>query len=301
LVLVGGLILAVAGGVEVSSEVRQPVVRAVVAAPLSSSGTTIDLSGWKLSIPVKNSKGTPTLLQPATPVAPWMVPDPTGALVFWAPSSGAVTTENSSHPRTELDSLTHFTGGSSGQVHTLHATVAVHQEPADGEGIILGQIHGADDISSVSFVMLRYQRGRVVVAVKQVQKGSSTTYYPLANGVPLNTPFDFGISDMGNGKLVFSITRHGRIVRVGAPVPAVFKGATMRFQAGSYQQAEKPAGPLDGGKVTFRKLAEMPVTASPGAPVPAAAPAAAPPAVPAPVAPAQATPFDAPAPISATS
>ena len=276
--LVGGLLLTVAG---LAGPAPRPVVPSALAAPLAPGTTTIDLSGWKLSIPVKNSKGTPTLLQPATPVAPWMVPDANGALVFWAPASG-VTTENSSHPRTELDSLTNFAAGSSGQIHTLHATVAVHQEPQDGEGIILGQIHGADNISSVAFVMLRYQRGQVRVAVKQVQKGSSTAYYPLASGVPLNTPFDFGISDMGNGNLVFSITRNGRILRVPAVVPVVFRGATVRFQAGSYQQAEKSAGPQDGGKVTFHRLSELPVTPSPGAPA-AVTP---PPATPAPVAPA---------------
>lgn len=279
--MTSGLLLAVTG---IGGGAPGEVVPSAVAAPLPGAVIKIDLSGWKLSIPVKNSKGTPTLLEPATPVAPWMVPDANGSLVFWAPSSGGVTTENSNHPRTELDSLTNFPAGSSGQIHTLHATVAVHQEPQDGKGIILGQIHGADSISSVSFVMLRYQRGQVYVSVKQVQKGSKTTNYPLANGVPLNTPFDFGISDMGNGNLVFSITRNGRILRVPAVVPAVFKGATVRFQAGSYQQSDKPAGPLDGGKVTFHKLAEMPVTPSPGTaprvPAPAATPA---PVAPAPI------------------
>jgi hypothetical protein len=277
--MVGGLLLAVTG---FGAPAPAPVVPSAVAVPLVSGATTIDLSGWKLSIPVKNGKGTPMLVQPATPVWPWMVPDGSGALIFWAPSSGDVTTENSTHPRTELDSLTNFPAGWSGQIHTLHATVTVHQEPQDGQGIILGQIHGADTISSVAFVMLRYQRGQVRVVVKQVQKGPTSISYPLALGVPVNTRFDFGISDMGNGNLVFSITRNGRIVRVPAPVPSAFKGATVRFQAGSYQQADKPAGPQDGGKVTFHKLAELPVTPSPGTPVPVPAP----PATPAPVAPA---------------
>jgi hypothetical protein len=281
--MVSGLLLAVAGAGGGAPEAVVPTAATIpLVGPLPGAATTIDLSGWKLSIPVKNSKGTPTLLQPATPVAPWMVPDANGALVFWAPASGGVTTENSSHPRTELDSLKTFPAGWSGQIHTLHATVAVHQEPQDGNGIILGQIHGAEPISSVSFVMLRYQRGQVYVVVKQAQKGSTSARYPLAAGVPLNTPFDFGISDMGNGRLVFSITRNGRIVRVPAPVPAAFRGATVRFQAGSYQQADRPAGPLDGGKVTFHKLAELPVTPSPGVPAPVPAPAA----TPAPVAPA---------------
>ena len=66
--------------------------------------STINLSGWKLSIPVPTKKGTPTLLEPAYTVAPWMVPHPAGGLEFWAPSKGP-TTENSSHPRTELNSL----------------------------------------------------------------------------------------------------------------------------------------------------------------------------------------------------
>ena len=43
-----------------------------------------------------------------------------------------------------------------------------------------------------------------------------------------------------------------------ASVPSAFVGATVRFQAGDYQQADKPAGPTDGGRVIFHGLEELP-------------------------------------------
>jgi hypothetical protein len=37
-------------------------------------------------------------------------------------------------------------------------------------------------------------------------------------------------------------------------IPPEFRGQTVRFQAGDYQQADQPAGPLDGGTVIFHQL-----------------------------------------------
>jgi hypothetical protein len=104
----------------------------------------INLAGWKLSIPEVNDKGDATTLQPAALKAPWLTPTPDGGLMFWAPTSGA-TTKNSDHPRTELDSLTNFKAGEG--AHTLTASVTPLQVPQDGGGVILDQIHRADDIS----------------------------------------------------------------------------------------------------------------------------------------------------------
>ncbi|MDQ2707763.1 MAG: polysaccharide lyase family 7 protein [Actinomycetota bacterium] len=244
--MLGALVLGVAGcGGEQPEQM----------APSGAGPSVIDLSGWKLSIPVKNNKGHPTLLQPAYTVAPWMVSDPSGALVFWAPSKG-VTTDNSDHPRTELDSLATFNAGQS--TRTLRASVTLQQVPTDGQGIILGQIHGAEDISSVPYVMLRYQQGKVRVVVKQVQDGDDLINYPLLVEVPLNSRFDFTISDLGNGNMTFSATRDGNTQQVTAPVPAAFSGATVRFQAGDYQQSDDPAGAQDGGRVVFHQLVESP-------------------------------------------
>ncbi|MDQ2706759.1 MAG: hypothetical protein M3Z25_03640 [Actinomycetota bacterium] len=38
------------------------------------------------------------------------------------------------------------------------------------------------------------------------------------------------------------------------PIPAPFKNATVRFQAGDYQQADDPGDPQDGGRVIFHHL-----------------------------------------------
>jgi hypothetical protein len=178
-----------------------------------------------------------------------------GGLVFWAPSQSGATTKNSEHPRTELNSLTNFTAGQG--THTLTASVTLLQVPKDGQGIILGQIHGADDISSVPYVMLRYQDGGLKVVVKQVQDGNKHINYQLLKTLDLNSRFDFTITDSGNGNLTFSATNNGNTQQVVAPIPATFKGETVRFQAGDYQQADDPAGPQDGGRVIFHRLQEQ--------------------------------------------
>jgi hypothetical protein len=214
----------------------------------------IDLSGWKLSVPVANEDGEATTVEPATTTAPFLTTTPDGGLGFWAPADGA-TTANSDHARTELNSLTTFAAGRG--VHTLSASVTLHQEPADGRGIIVGQIHGAEDIKSVAYVMVRYQKGRLRVAVKQVQDGDDVINYPLLDGLRVGDRFDFTIGDTGDGTMLFTATRDGVTQRAVAPVPAEFTGATVRFQAGDYQLAETASGADDGGRLTFHRLAEQ--------------------------------------------
>jgi hypothetical protein len=180
---------------------------------------------------------------------------PEGGLGFWAPADG-VTTENSSHARTELNSLTSFTAGQG--VHTLSASVTLQQEPSDGRGIIVGQIHGAEDIRSVPYVMVRYQQGRLRVAVKQVQDGDDVINYPLLDGLTIGDRFDYTLSDTGDGNMVFTAVKDGVTQRAVAPVPAEFTGATVRFQAGDYQLANTSNGADDGGRVTFHRLIQQP-------------------------------------------
>jgi Alginate lyase len=219
--------------------------------PLSAG---ISLDGWKLSIPEENDDGDASTIEPAALKSPWLTAAPDGGLTFWAPASGA-TTKNSDNPRTELDSLTNFKAGTGPR--TLTASVTLLQVPQDGGGIILGQIHGADDISSVPFVMLRFEDGQVRVVVKKKQSGSSSNKYPLLNNVGLNSRFDFTITDLGNGTMAFSATRGSDTHQVVAPIPAPFEGQTVRFQAGDYQQSGDPGGAQDGGRVIFHRLTEQ--------------------------------------------
>jgi Alginate lyase len=242
-----------------------PAPPSVAAPPPSSTKpptpplTPISLAGWKLTIPEASDKGTAASVNPANSAPPWLIRDGNGSLKFWAPVDGA-TTENSEHPRTELVSLTNFKAGTS--PHTLAATLAVIQAPTSNQDIIIGQIHGADDIKSVPFVMLHYSAGAVRVVVKQAQSGSASDKYPLISGVPLGARFSFTISDAGNGSISFAASYGATNRSVTVPIPAPFRNATVRFQAGAYQQGESSGGAGDGARITFYSLREAATSAS---------------------------------------
>jgi len=78
------------------------------------------------------------------------------------------------------------------------------------------------------------------------------------DNVGLDNQLNYTISDLGNGSMVFSATYNGQTRQVTAPVPAKFLGETVRFQAGDYQQANDSAGPEDGARVVFHRLAQQP-------------------------------------------
>jgi len=212
------------------------------------------LDGWQLTLPVPGSKGDAEIVKPATLTPPWLTADDSGHLVFWAPVNG-VTTKNSEHARTELGRLENFAAGSGR--HTMTASLTVAQVPTEVPEVIVGQIHGAADISSVPFVMVFYDGGTVKAVVKQEQSGNAHTTVPLLDGVPVGAPFDYSITDGGDGTLTVTATYQGRTVSGSAPMPAAFAGATARFQAGAYQQAPSggaAAAPDDGARVTFSSI-----------------------------------------------
>ncbi|HEX4359480.1 MAG TPA: polysaccharide lyase family 7 protein [Pseudonocardia sp.] len=224
-----------------------------LALPAPPGDASVDLDGWKLTLPLASKKGSAASVDPADTSPPWLTRQPNGVLAFWAPVVGA-RTPNSQHPRTELDSLTNFKAGSSG-LRTLTASTAVAQAPADTHDIILGQIHGADDISSVPFVMLHYSAGTIRVVVKHAQSGSASDKYPLVTGVPLGAWFDFSISDNGDGNMTFASTYGSNVKSVTVPIPQPFRDQTVRFQAGNYQQSES-CNSEDGALVAFHTLRE---------------------------------------------
>jgi hypothetical protein len=212
------------------------------------------LDGWQLTLPVANAdSGDADIVNPAKVSPPWLTTADGGGVTFWAPVDGA-TTKNSSHARTELVQRENFAAGS--EAHTLTASAMVTQLPSENPDVILGQIHGADDIKSVAWVMLHYFDGAIKVVVKQAKSGSAAMNYQLADDVPLGTPFTFHISDDGNGSLTFALDADGHTSTVAAPVPVAFLGASVRFQVGAYQQAEaSDGGPADdGARVTFTEI-----------------------------------------------
>ncbi|HEY0815666.1 MAG TPA: polysaccharide lyase family 7 protein [Pseudonocardia sp.] len=233
----------------------------------SAPSVTVPLDGWQLTLPVADpSSGGADTVNPARLSPPWLT-QTEGGITFWAPVGGA-TTPNSSHSRTELVSKDSFPAGT--QPRTLTASLTVTQLPTQNPDVILGQIHGAGDLKSVPYVMLHYFDGAVKVVVKQAQTGDASMTYPLADDVPLSTPFTFHISDNGNGSLTFALDAGGHTTTATSPVPAPFSGADVRFQVGAYQQAEsaQASGPDDGARVTFSAITISKEAAAPATPTP---------------------------------
>jgi hypothetical protein len=221
------------------------------------------LDGWQLTLPVAGKKGDAEIVNPAGVSPPWLTANGDD-LVFWAPVNG-VTTKTSEHARTELDRLENFAAGTSGP-HVLTASVTVGQVPTEVPEVIIGQIHGAADISSVPFVMLFYDDGAVKAVVKQEQSGNAHTDLPLLSQVPLGAPFEYTITDDGDGNLTVTATFQGQTQSASTPVPAAFSGASVRFQAGAYQQAPSAgntAAADDGARVTFSAISVGTGAASP--------------------------------------
>lgn len=245
--------------------------------PSQSPATgAVDLSGWKLTLPVEGDSGKAANVEPAQATDPWLTWGAQG-LTFTAPLQGA-TTANSSHPRTELINLTDFTAGDSGQ-HTLRAQLSVDQAPPDTGDVIVGQLHGSADLKSVAFVMLHYTNGTIRVVVKQTHErgGSAAQKVELLTGVAPGQPFEFAMTDGGDGQLTFTASSKGVSKQASAPVPEAFAGQSVRFQVGDYPQSElsdnsgdgsdssdtggdsdtqnaAPSGDQVGGRVTFSHI-----------------------------------------------
>jgi hypothetical protein len=180
----------------------------------SATGGSVSLSGWQLTLPLTGKHGTAAIVDPAAASPPWLSADDSGGLVFFAPVDGAKT-KNSDHTRTELVDLNTFTAGSGR--HALRASITVSQVPADTRDVIIGQIHGADAIKSVPFVMLHYDRGAVTVVVKQQQSGAAAQQLTLLSDVALGARFDYGLTDNGDGSLTFTADDGPRHASLNAP------------------------------------------------------------------------------------
>ncbi len=247
------LIAAATTGAALAACAAVPVPGSAAPSPDAAPTTgAVSLAGWRLTLPRAGKKGAADVVDPAADTPPWLSTDAGGGLVFWAPVDGA-TTKHSEHARTELVDRATFAAGK--QRRSLIATVAVTQVPADPPDVIIGQIHGADTINSVPFVMLHDDAGAVTVVVKQQRSGSASQKLTLLSGVALGSRFEFGITDDGNGHLTFTAGDGTHHATADAAVPAAFLGATVRFQAGAYQQGRVGGPADDGARLTFSALA----------------------------------------------
>jgi poly(beta-D-mannuronate) lyase len=146
-------------------------------------GDILDLTEWKLTLPV-GTPGSPTeTKQPALrtfSMSPYFVVDSTGSGVVFQAHAGGVTTSNSGYPRTELREMA--AGGSQNAawstnsgMHTMTITETITHLPVAKPHVVAGQIHDASD----DVVMIRLEGTNLFVEGGGNELGTLNASYSL--------------------------------------------------------------------------------------------------------------------------
>ena len=224
----------------------------VIAAATPAS--LMDLSGWKLNLPVDaygGTGGTDGLQYPARTVLPqelvagfsddFFRADAQGRIVFTAPANGAVTTpgNSSDHTRSELrefdrngDAKGDWTGAGS-----LSATCEVQQVASASTKAIFGQLKGENHV----FAQLQYRVATQDLAVDVYHSdtdGSSHAATVLVPAVALGQPIAYTLSFSGG---VLTATANG--ASRSFPVDGSWNTAPLYFKVGAYHGAPNTGNP----------------------------------------------------------
>jgi len=226
-----------------------PLLVALPSLAADSPGKILDLSAWKLTLPVDTpSPGRPDEIVGAilaSYVAPgvFQTTDDAAGVLFRAPCGG-FTTSGSGYPRCELREMR---AGGKDEIawstaddgrHSLIATLAVTHLPAVKPHVVCAQIHDADD----DLLMVRLEGKKLLIE----RNGDKDVV--LDRNYQLGTPFDLKI-EAGGGR-----------VRVLYNDEAKLDWAVKRrgcyFKAGCYTQSNTKQGDAadDYGEVVIRRL-----------------------------------------------
>jgi Alginate lyase len=152
-------------------------------------------------------------------------------------SSHCVTTAHSLHCRTELREVdasgNPLNWSPNAQTNKLSATLAVKKAAIGGGGIVIGQIHIDDSISSKPVCELYYQSsGNLAVGVQKSRDGSQNAPVVIGN-VPVGQKFSYLIQYEGGA---LSVSING-----GAPHPFSTSGLDSPesyFKVGNYNNGD---------------------------------------------------------------
>jgi alginate lyase len=188
----------------------------------------LDLSSWKLTLPI-GEEGSPTeIKQPDlatykedTLFAPT---DDCAGVRFRSPVNG-VTTGNSSYPRSELREMTpdgsdEAEWSTSEGTHTMEVKTTVTHLPNDKQHLVVAQIHGGDDDLTVF---------RLEGTSLYVTNGDDSNFHLVTDAYELNTPMDLKFV-AGEGKV--DAYYNGELA-----VSIEADSSTNYFKAGAYTQA----------------------------------------------------------------
>lgn len=222
----------------------------------------IDLSKFKLTLPVNSSGGTtgksveikPNVLT-GNPgySSKYFYTDTTGAVVFYAPSNGATTSPGSGgdHTRSELRELYTGAGGTewtNSVGGTMTATARVDQFPRDKGRVIIGQIHGLDSM----MILVYYDGFKKNVEVKYYTSPANTKYQTVvaASNVNLGAKISYRIQWIGSSA---SVTVNGKIFNV--TTGSAWNKVPVYFKAGAYSSSPNVGNAADDAtQVAFYNL-----------------------------------------------
>jgi hypothetical protein len=220
---------------------------------------TIDLSHWKLTLPVgapETAEGHPMEISAAQlsagyTNAEYFYRGADGRLVFWCPVTGA-RTENTDYSRCELREVVNPADDnvcwSAKGTHTMDVSCRVMEVPS-GQKVVIGQIHGYSGKAS-PLIKLQFIKGRIEALVKdKARKGRDIKLtFPE---VGLNKDFDYKIK-LHDGVLSITVNGTTQSENVFKLDPS-WADQTLYFKAGVYpQDNEGPA--TEGARVSFSKL-----------------------------------------------
>jgi hypothetical protein len=215
-------------------------------------GGNFNLSCWKLTLPDAGATevSAPQLAAGYTNAA-FFYTGADGAMVFWCPVTGGVTS-GSSYPRSELRELLVSTNDNvnwtTRGTHTLEAQCRVLQVPSSKK-VVIGQIHAFGG-NAQPLVKLQYDNGMVEALVKISPYGETDTDYPFLP-MALNTLISYRLQ-VTNGLLTITVNNSNRTVNLLQNHPA-WANQSFYFKAGSYCQDNLGLSP-EGARVSFYQL-----------------------------------------------
>ena len=218
-----------------------------------------DLSHWKLQLPtdngiLTNTTGSIDEVKPPDLVGftnAYFYTGSDGAMVFWAPVTGA-RTSNSGFPRSELrEEIIPSNDGTNWILygtHILDAQCKVWQVPSTLK-VIIGQIHAVNSVSNLPTVKIYYNNSEVYGTVKTNSTDDNSDFtFPHVTGVGLSNSITYQIKVV-NGLVSIVINNHTNSLNIFQTDPA-YTNVQQYFKAGSYCQ-DNSGTSNEGARVAF--------------------------------------------------
>jgi len=222
----------------------------------------IDLSKFKLTLPVNNTGGTSGKAADIKPAelngnpgyaSKYFYTDVTGAVVFYSPANGASTSpgQGSDHTRSELREIytgagtTEWTNAVGG---TMTASLRIDQVADKSGKAIIGQIHG---LSSM-MILVYYNSPKKTIEVRYFTSPDNKTSqtFVAAKNVNLGAKIDYRIQWIGS---TLSVTVNG--ATGSKTTPSAWNKVPVYFKAGAYSSTSNVGNPDSAAtQVSFYSL-----------------------------------------------